>query len=156
MKKDFRLYQKPKAITFTKDGFDDVKQQYEKLKSERPHAVSELKKARELGDLRENGYYKASRQRLNYIDSQLLRLGYMLKHGVVKEKTQTDTVELGSNVQLEVGGDTVTYEIVGIHEADPSSGKISVISPLGSQLVRKKKGDEVTVRDYVYKIIDIS
>lgn len=154
--KDFRLYQKPKQIVFTQDGIDAVKEQYETLKNERPHAVSELKKARELGDLRENGYYKASRQRLNYIDSQILRLGHMIKYSVVSKRTQVDVVELGATVLLELNGEKVTYTIVGVHEANPSDGRISIVSPLGSQLVRKKIGDEVTVRDNVYKIIEIS
>lgn len=153
--KDFRLSQKPKSIVFTQNGYDDVQKKYNEFKAERPHAVSELKKARELGDLRENGYYKASRQRLNFIDSQLVRLGHQLRYGVIKKATQTEVVELGSTVELESNGERLSYTIVGLHEANPSEGRISVASPLGSQLVGKKIEEVVTVRDSEYKIMKI-
>jgi len=44
---------------FTKDGYEKLKEEYEDLKTQRPSAVEDLKKARDLGDLKENGYYKA-------------------------------------------------------------------------------------------------
>jgi transcription elongation factor GreA len=39
-----------------------------------------------------------------------------------------------------------TYYIVGAHEADPSNGRISNESPIGSALLGAKKGQSVTVR----------
>jgi transcription elongation factor GreA len=130
--KDFRLYQKPKQIIFTQDGFDDVQKKYDELKAERPSAVENLRKARELGDLSENGFYKASRQRLSFIDSQLLRLGHQLKYGVVKSASQTEVVELGSKVTLQTGNDVVIYTIVGVHEANPSEGRFRSYHRLGA------------------------
>lgn len=144
-KADFRLYQKPKSTTFTKEGLDQMKDTYQKLKDERPDAVMHLKKAREMGDLSENGYYKASRQRLSYIDSQLLRLGTLIKHAVVSEVTQTDTVQVGSKVTLVTDGKKVVYTIVGRMEANPTEGKISEVSPLGRAVLGKKIGDTISI-----------
>ncbi len=41
--------------------------------------------------------------------------------------------------------DQVTYQIVGIDEADVKSGKISIMSPIARALIGKKVGDVVTV-----------
>lgn len=159
-KADFRLYQKPKSTTFTKEGLDQIKNTYQTLKDERPEAVMHLKKAREMGDLSENGYYKASRQRLSYIDSQLVRLGYLIKHAVVSEVTQTDSVQIGSKVTLTTEGKDVTYTIVGRVEANPLEGKISEVSPFGKAVLGKKIGDNVIVQTpsatVTYKLTHIS
>ena len=53
-----------KNIRFTKEGFETLKKTYEDLKNSRPAAVLDLKRAREMGDLSENGYYKAARAKL--------------------------------------------------------------------------------------------
>ncbi|MBU3978791.1 transcription elongation factor GreA, partial [Patescibacteria group bacterium] len=45
-----------KQIRFTKEGYDKLKNEYQELLVQRPAAVEDLKKARELGDLSENGY----------------------------------------------------------------------------------------------------
>ena len=53
----------------------------------------------------------------------------------------------------------MTYSIVGSAEADPYEGRISNVSPLGSTLIDRKKGDivEVKVPDGIvkYEILDI-
>lgn len=144
-KSDFRLYQKPKTTEFTKEGFQALEAKYAKLKSERPHAVADLKKSRELGDLSENGYYKAARQRLSFLDRQLARTGYLLKNAAVREPTQSGKIELGSKIELQLDGEKLIYTLVGKEEASPIDKKISVISPLGKALLGKEKGDEVVV-----------
>lgn len=145
MKKDFRLYQKPKATEFTPEGFSKLEEKYRKLKEERPLAVADLKKSRELGDLSENGYYKAARQRLSFLDRQLARTGYLLKNAVVKKPSGNGKIELGSKVALQLGEDRLIYALVGREEANPSENKISVVSPLGRSLLGKMKGDTVIV-----------
>jgi transcription elongation factor GreA len=37
------------------------------------------------------------------------------------------------------------YRIVGSNEADPLNGRISNESPMGQALLRKKKGDRVSI-----------
>ena len=58
-----------------------------------------------------------------------------------------DVVNLGSTVvvydcEFE---EEVEYSIVGTNEADPLKGRISDKSPIGSELIGKSVGDEVTV-----------
>ena len=67
-----------KQLRFTKIGFEALKRQQADLLSGRKGAVDELKKARELGDLSENGLYKAARARLSSIDARLQRIKLQL------------------------------------------------------------------------------
>lgn len=70
-------------------------------------------------------------------------------------------VGLGSRIllrDLELKED-FEFELLGSYEADPLQGKMSNVSPVGSAVLGKKKGDTVTVNTPAgvlkYKIIDI-
>ena len=63
-----------KTIPFTKDGLEKIQKEYQSLLKDRPDAVMHLKRARELGDLSENGYYKASEQIYKLIENKFLIL----------------------------------------------------------------------------------
>lgn len=132
----------------------------EKYLAERPDAVEHLRKAREMGDLSENGYYKASRQRLTFIDAQLRRLERMVTLGVVVTSTQKETVEIGSRVKVSIGGKEIEYTVVGGYESDPASRTISYRSPLGNALMGRKRGDVVDVQAPAgimrYTVVNIS
>jgi len=148
-------------IRFTKEGFEKTKKEYEDLLKQRPAVIEDLQKARELGDLKENGYYQASRQKLSYIDGRLFRLKMDMKHAVIIEApTFNDKVSIGSKVTISDGEKELTYAIVGDFEANPSESKISLFSPLGKALEGKKAGDETHLNlpkgKITYKIISIS
>lgn len=146
----------PAHIRFTKEGYKKLKKEYEDVKKQRQPAVEELRKARDMGDLSENGYYKASKQKLNFIDSQLQRISYALKFADIIESVSDDIVEIGRTVTLSDGKVEKVYEIVGDWEADPMNGKISLLSPIGKAITDKKVGDEITIEipagKKVYKI----
>jgi transcription elongation factor GreA len=42
-------------------------------------------------------------------------------------------------------GKRLTYQIVGVDEADIKSGKVGITSPIARALIGKQKGDEVVV-----------
>jgi transcription elongation factor GreA len=141
MKKAVRI--QPKHIRFTKEGFEKLKQEREELLKQRPDAVEHLKRAREMGDLSENGYYKASRQKLNQIDGRLRMVDHAIKYADIIEASAENVVEIGRTVTLHDGTIERIYEIVGDWEADPSAGKLSLLSPIGRAIANKKVGDEV-------------
>lgn len=130
-------------------------------KRQRPQAVEDLVRARELGDLSENADYKAARQRLSAIDGQIFHLSDRLKRVVLIEKNTNHDgrVGLGSTVTVEVDGRIKSYFIVGSHESDPAHGKISHVSPLGSALLGRAIGERVSIRtqdrDVVYEIKNV-
>jgi transcription elongation GreA/GreB family factor len=135
--------QKPRVITFTKEGFEKIKAEYETVSATRPDAVEHLKRARELGDLSENGYYKASRQKLSAIDARLRELTHLMKYAKIVTATNEETITVGVSVKLRDGDREITYAIVGDYEADPALLKLSARSPLGAALLGKRKGDSV-------------
>lgn len=151
---------KLEPIRFTKAGFEKLQQEQEDLIKQRPAVLEDLKKARELGDLKENGYYKASRAKLNFIDGRLFRIKVAIKQAVIVDEATTEGIGIGKNVTLESNGTKITYTLVGDMEANPTEGKISLLSPLGKALENKRIGDEAIIetpmKKIVYKIVAIN
>lgn len=133
------------SIPFTQEGYDKVKSEYQRLQTERPEAVDNLRKAREMGDLSENGYYKASRAILSQLDSRLRHCKKLIILGKVITATQHDTVQIGSQVTVYDGKKERVFSIVGGYESDPIAGKISHHSPIGKSLIGKRLGDSATI-----------
>lgn len=151
-------------IRFTKEGYEKLKEEYNNLLRQRPLAVEDLKKARELGDLSENGYYKESKSKLNFIDGRLRRFSdYLKRANIVDEdgtKLPIDTVYIGSTVTLSDGKKERTYQIVGDLEAEPSEGKLSLLSPVGKAIIGKQLNSEVEISTpagkFTYRITKIA
>jgi transcription elongation factor GreA len=58
-------------------------------------------------------------------------------------KAHEEVVGIGSRVVIEFDGDTESYSIVSAIEARPSSGLLSVESPIGRALIGKRAGQRV-------------
>lgn len=145
-------------IPFTQHGIDELKAELEDRKQKRPEIIKELQRARELGDLSENGLYKATKGQLIDTDRRIRQITHLLKNAKVEESTNTNTVSIGNTLVLETSGKLITYQIVGTYESNPSQGKISIESPLGKLLQGKKQNDEVVIKrekEVIYKIISI-
>ncbi|OIP57119.1 MAG: transcription elongation factor GreA [Candidatus Levybacteria bacterium CG_4_10_14_0_2_um_filter_36_16] len=146
-------------ISFTKEGLDKIKKDYETLLRTRPDAVKTLSDARNLGDLSENGLYKSARSRLSGIDANLRRLKNIIKFAVVRTSSNNGIIGIGSTVEIFDGKDNKTFRIVGTYESNPKTNSISVKSPIGHALVGKKVGDHTVVRTpkgpISYKILSV-
>ena len=132
-------------IRFTQKGYDELVLELETLQKERPGVILDVQKARELGDLKENGYYQASKAKLRSIDARIMRINYYLKTGLIVSEVQSDGIGIGSTVTLSCDGNVFTYQFVGDLEADPSQKKLSLLSPIGRALEGKKQGDVIEV-----------
>lgn len=132
-------------IPFTKDAYEKLQTEYDRLLQEREEVKERLTVAREMGDLSENGAYRYAKQEMSSIGRQLRDLMYQLKFGVVITKTQSEIVDFGTTVTVSDGVKESTYLIVSKYESDPKQNKISGESPLGSALVGRKVGDRVEV-----------
>ena len=139
------MHPKAHKISFTKEGYEKLEKEQEELLAKRTQAVTELKKAREMGDLSENGAYKGARFLLNQIDSRLRYLHHTLLHAEVIEAAPKGIVGLNTKVVISDGKVVDAFHIVGEHEANPMEGKISPKSPIGSKLMGRKEGDQVEV-----------
>lgn len=132
-------------IPFTKEGYEKVVAEKQELLERRPEAVRRLADARSMGDLSENGYYKAARAELSSIDARLRRVDRLVRFGVIVNTFASDTVQIGSRVKISDGAREFEYVIVGGYESNPSAGTISYKSPIGSSLMGRRVGDAVEV-----------
>jgi transcription elongation factor GreA len=109
-----------------------------------------LKKARELGDLRENGDYQAAVERQGFIQARLgqLRARLAKLSSIDLSKVPRDRVGLGSRVTVRDldTKETEVFELVIPDAMDLDAGHISVSSPLGSALLGKTLKDTVSVQ----------
>lgn len=132
-------------VLFTQEGLEKLKKEYQELLQQRPEAVKELARARELGDLSENGFYKGARAKLSRIDSQLRHVQNLIHSAVISKTIQSDKVDIGMSVTVSDGKSKRIFTVVGSYESNPLEGKISHNSPLGKALLGKKEGETVTV-----------
>lgn len=149
-----------KNIRFTKEGYEELKKKYQNLIPQRKAAVSELQKARSMGDLSENGYYKSARAKLSSIDRNLRLFSSFLKQATIINKKSSSFADVGNTVALRNGKKDITYRLVGDLEANPSENKISLLSPLGRAIKNRKAGDKISIETpsgkNFYEIIKIS
>ncbi len=132
----------------TRVGYEKITGELDFYKStERPETVIALEEARQLGDLKENAEYHASKDKLGLIDIQIAELGAIISKAVIidPETLPHDRVSFGSTVNLiDVKTDEeFQYSIVGSVESNPDKGLISFNSPLAKQLLGKEEGDEL-------------
>ena len=136
---------------FTQEAYDKLVKDLENLKNvERPRVLQELVDARAQGDLSENAEYHAAKERLAAIDNiEMPKLQDQLARAqVIAFDTNSDTIKFGATVtakNLKTKRDIV-YQLVSPEEADALNGKISFKSPIGAELMGKKRGDEIEVK----------
>ncbi len=134
-----------KKIQFTRVGYQKMVADLQKQTQKRKETVVRLQIAREMGDLSENGAYKAARWELGGIDRELRRLTFLLKMGIIVEPENTGKVEFGCLVTLDDGKNQSTHTLVGTYESNPVEHKLSVESPLGKAILGKKTGEKVEI-----------
>lgn len=142
-----------KSIFFTHNGYVALRPKLEVLLKKRERVLVELQRAREQGDLSENGAYKAARFELGDTDRAIRQVQYQLKYGKAVEPPTDGTIGVGSSVKLRrADGKEFRYMIVGTYEADPMKGKVSIESPMGKALLGKRVSEVVVVNGQTYRI----
>ena len=146
----------------SKEKFDELTAELDHLKTVRRREIAEqLEYARSLGDLSENAEYDEARNLQAATEDRIHIIEESLSHARIIEHTKSNHISLGSQVTIQKQGekDDHAYEIVGSAEANMQEHKISHLSPLGSALMTKKKGDTFTFEtpkgSQKYKIVDV-
>ncbi|MBV7336902.1 transcription elongation factor GreA [Chloroflexi bacterium TSY] len=137
-------------IYLTEEGLQKAKDELEYLTTTRRKEVAQLiAEAKAEGDISENAGYDEAKTQQGFLEGRIRELENVIKHAQLIEEngTSKNTISLGSTVVVqEVGTDfEEEYEIVGKMEADPSNGRISNESPIGTALLGKKKGQKIAV-----------
>jgi transcription elongation factor GreA len=135
------------GIPITARGAEKLKAELQRLRSvDRPIVIQAIKDAREKGDLSENAEYDAARERQGFIEGRIMELEGKVSSLQVIDPAAVDAagrIVFGATVELEdqVTGEFVKYQIVGDDEADIKAGLISVSSPIARALIGKTEGD---------------
>ena len=136
----------------TKRGADKLRKELQHLKSvDRPKVIKAIAEARAHGDLKENAEYHAAREQQSFIEGRIKDIESKLSHSNIIDVAHLDAggkVVFGATVDLvdEDSGAEVTYQIVGVDEADIKAGLVSVSSPIARALIGKEEGEVVVVR----------
>lgn len=148
----------------TAPGLQRLEEELKHLKSvERPAIIRAIAEARSHGDLSENAEYHAARERQSFIEGRVLELEDIVANAEVIDPASLsgDRVKFGAHVRLvdEETEKEAGYQIVGVHEADIKSGRLSISSPLAKALIGKGIGETVSVPapggDKTYEILEV-
>lgn len=134
------------------------------IKVERQAVIKAIAEAREHGDLSENAEYHAARERQGFIEGRIKELEYKIACADVIDikKLSGKVITFGATVSLsdEETNEQMTYQIVGVDEADVKKGLLSNTSPLARALIGKTVGDSCDITTpnnghKFYEIIDV-
>lgn len=134
----------------TLEGYNKLETELKRLKSEeRPAIIKAIAAAREHGDLSENAEYHAARERQAFMEGRVETIEDLLSRAEVIDISAIKgrVIKFGATVRV-ADDDTdreSTYQIVGEHEADIKSGRLSITSPMARAMIGKTVGDALEV-----------
>lgn len=128
---------------------------------ERPAIIKAIEEARAHGDISENAEYDAAKERQGMIEGRIGEIQGKLAgvEAVDPSTIKSERIVFGATVEIQdtETDETITYQIVGVDEADVKKGMISIISPIARSMIGKKKSDLITVQspkgDKEYEIL---
>lgn len=148
----------------TAEGKKELEEKLQYYKTEKRKEVTEkIVRAREFGDLSENSEYDSAKELQAQVEAEIAEMEDILLSCKVisKKEIKTDEVSVGSTVKLydEEYDEEIEYKILGTTESNPAKGIISNHSPVGSALIGKKVGDNISIKlptgTVNYKILEI-
>jgi transcription elongation factor GreA len=135
----------------SKSTFDRIKAEFDDLTTRgRIEVAYKIERARELGDLKENGDYHAAKDEQGHMEGRIRQIESILEDSEVVSAPTDGVVGLGSVVAIVFEGDSdsdAESYLIGHVEEKPENDSVSVMSPsspLGSALLGAKEGDVVT------------
>lgn len=134
----------------------DLKDHLQQMKKAQPKLAAEVKRLAQDGDFSENVPYQIAKGRLRGLNQRILDTENHLKSAIEIRPGRSDTVRIGSTVEVEVDGRSRTFTILGATETDPARGIISHLSPIGRVLLGSRVGKRVRIdikgQDKIYLI----
>lgn len=136
-------------VRLTKAGFDQMTKQLAQLQEQRLELTKDIQKAAADGDVRENAPLEAARENQGMVMAKIREIEGTLKMAVVIDGSRVDgvNVHIGSKVEItELGSSKkFQYQLVEPNESNPLAGKISIASPVGSAILGRAVGAEISV-----------
>ena len=137
-------------VPMTGEGYQSLDDELKRLKTlERPTVIAAIAEARLHGDLSENAEYHAAKDRQGWIEGRIAEIEDKIARAQIIDvsKLSGDQVKFGATVSVvdEDTEESARYQIVGEHEADVRSGKISIASPIARAMIGKESGETIEV-----------
>lgn len=137
-------------VPMTAGGYASLEVELKKLKHiERPAVIKAIEVARAHGDLKENAEYHAAKEQQGMIEGRIKMIEGSISRSEVIDPTELSGTKVVFACTVTIADEddkVVTYQIVGVDEADVASRKISLSSPIGRALIGRDIGDEVEVK----------
>ncbi|UCF89573.1 MAG: transcription elongation factor GreA [bacterium] len=135
----------------TPEGLKKLQEELKKLKSvDRPKVIEAISEARGHGDISENAEYDAAKEQQAFLEKKIREIENKVANADVVDPTamSTERVVFGLQVTLQDldSGEEISYQIVGVDEADIAQQRISISSPVARALIGKSVGDVVQVQ----------
>lgn len=130
----------------TQEAYDRLNEELEwRTGKYRLDLAEMIEKAREHGDLKENGEYHAAKDTQGLSEARVRELEQILKNARIVESGKGDVVAIGTVVEISMEGDeeTTTYFVGSIEEHHDEYDMLTTTSPLGQALMGAKPGDKV-------------
>jgi len=133
---------------------DEIRQKLDEEMGRLDHELTRelperIRKAVELGDLRENSEYKSSLERQQFVQARMSHLSQRQSElsQIDVDNLPTDRVGFGSKVSVEdlEMKEVFDFTIVAGDFLDLDAGQISLASPIGQGLLGARLDEEVTV-----------
>jgi transcription elongation factor GreA len=107
----------------------------------------EIRRARELGDLRENAEYAAAKERQRLVEVRISQLKKRVSEIALLnvDRIPPDRAGFGSTLHVVERTETLIFQLVMPEDADAARGLISTTSPIGRALLNREPGDTVKV-----------
>lgn len=133
----------------SREGYEKFHRELQELKALKQALSREIGEAMAQGDLRENAGYTAAKERQAGVLRRISLLESRLRTARLIDEVNIPQgeIRIGATITLQEVAcrETLVYTLVSAEEADPTEGKISVLSPLAQGLLGHKAGETVPV-----------
>jgi transcription elongation factor GreA len=135
------------ANLMTAADLEALRAELEQLETEgRAEIASNIKTAREWGDLKENAEYHAAKNAQAHLETRIATLRARIVSAEVVQISSGDVVGFGSLVTVtDASGRSREHRLVAASDADPVQGRLSFDSPVARALTGHRAGETVTV-----------
>ena len=135
----------------TPEGLRKLQEELKRLKSvERPKVIEAIAEARGHGDISENAEYDAAKEQQAFLEKKIRDIENNIANADVVDPAAMSTERVVFGLQVKVQdldtGEEISYQIVGVDEADIAEQRISISSPVARALIGKTVGDVVQVQ----------
>jgi transcription elongation factor GreA len=135
----------------TPGGLKKLQEELKRLKAvERPKVIEAISEARGHGDISENAEYDAAKEQQAFLEKKIREIENKVANADVVDPAAMTTERVVFGLQVKVqdldSGEEISYQIVGVDEADIALQRISISSPVARALIGKTVGDVVQVQ----------